>query len=81
MLISVGAGPQRQRVAVAGVLPGVRGDLEGLADAAGGEDDRRRLEDDEPAGLAPVAEGAGDRVAVLEQLGDRALDEDLDCAS
>ncbi|GAA3047029.1 hypothetical protein GCM10020000_28850 [Streptomyces olivoverticillatus] len=30
-------GEQRQRVPVAGVLPGVRGDLEGLADAAGGQ--------------------------------------------
>ena len=38
----------------------LRGDLEALADAAGGEDHRRRLEGDEAAGLAPVAEGAGD---------------------
>ena len=37
-----------------------------------------RLEDDEPAGLPPVAEGAGDAVAVLEQAGDRALHEHVD---
>ena len=78
MLISVGAGPQRQGVAVAGVLPRVRRHLERLADAAGGEHDGRRLEQDEAAGLAPVAERAGDPVAVLDQLGDRALVEDLD---
>ena len=40
---------------------------------------RRGVEDDEAAGLAPVAEGAGDlAVLVLEQVGDRALHEDVD---
>ena len=57
------AGAQGQRVAVAGVLPRVRGDLEGLADAAGRQHHGRRLERHEAAGLAPVAEGAGDLVA------------------
>ena len=69
-------------MAVAGVLPGVRRDLVGLADAAGGEDDRRGLDGHEAAGLAPVAEDAGDPAAVpvvlLEQLGDRALHEHVD---
>ena len=37
-----------------------------------------RLEGDEPAGLAPVPECAGDAVAVLQQLGDRALHVDVD---
>ena len=55
------AGAHRQRVAVAGVLPGVRRHLERLADAAGGQHHRGRLEQDELAGLAPVAERAGDR--------------------
>ena len=78
MLISVGARPQRQRVPVAGVLPRVRRHLVRLADAAGGQHHRRRLEQDEVAALAPVAERAGDRVAVLDQVGDRAFVEDLD---
>ena len=51
-------GEQRQRVPVAGVLPRVRRHLEGLADAAGGEDHGGRLQDEEAAGLALVAEGA-----------------------
>ena len=72
------AGPQRQRVAVAGVLPGVRGDLERLADPAGGHDHRGRLEQDEVAAFPVIAERTRDRVAVFDQLGDRALGEDLD---
>ena len=73
-----GSGEQRQRVTVAGVLPGVRGDLEGLADAAGGQHHGRRLEDEEPAGLA-LRSRRRRRLAppVLEQLGDRALLEHL----
>ena len=64
---------------VAGVLPGVRGDLERLADAAGGQDHRGRLEQHELAGLPDVAERAGDpALAVLDQPGDRGLGEDLD---
>ncbi len=73
-----GTRAQGERMPVAGVLPGVRRHLEGLADAAGGQHHGRRLEEDELAGLAPVAEGSGDRVAVLDQVGDRALVEDLD---
>ena len=72
------ARPQGQRVAVAGVLPRVRRHLERLADAAGGEHDGGRVEQDEPAALAPVAERAGDGAVGGEQLGDRALGEHLD---
>ncbi len=50
------AGTQRQRVAVAGVLPAVARHLVGLADTAGGDDHRGRLEEHELPGLAPVAE-------------------------
>ena len=63
----LGAGVVGERVAVAGVLPAVAGDLVGAADAAGGEHHRLGAEDAEAAALAVVAEGAGDAVAVLEQ--------------
>ncbi len=72
------AGAQGEGVPVSGVLPGVAGHLVGLADAAGRQDDARRLEDDEPSGLAPVAEGAGHPAVVLEDLGDRAFHEHVD---
>lgn len=77
MLIRRGAREQRERVAVAGVLPGVGGHLEGLADAAGGQHHGRGLQREETAGLALVAEDTGDAVAVLDDAGDRALLEDL----
>ena len=63
---------------VTGVLPGVAGDLEGLADPTGGQDYCGGLEQHEGAGLAVVAEGAGNGVAVLDQLGDGQLGEHLD---
>ena len=73
---------QGQCVSVPAVLPGVRRHLERLADAPGGEDHRGCLEQDELAGLAPVAEGSGDPVlaagVVEDQLGDGAFGEDLD---
>ena len=65
-------------MAVAGVLPGVGRHLERLADAAGREHDGRCLEGDEATALAPVAEGAGHLVAVLEDLGDGAFHEHVD---
>ena len=78
----VGAGLHRQRVTVAGVLPGVGGDLVGLADAAGREDHGGGVELHEGARLAPVRISPGDPVAGLalfgEQLQDRALHEDVD---
>src|SRR5206468_9488234 len=69
----VGARPQRERVAVAGVLPGVGRDLPRLADAAGGEHDGLGFEEDELAGIAPVAEGPAHAVAVLQEALDLAL--------
>ena len=74
----VGAGLQRHRHPVAGVLPGVGGELPGLADAAGGEDHRLGLEAHELPRLPPVAEGPGDPVAVLEQADQGALHVDGD---
>ena len=74
-------GPHGKRVSVAGVLPRVGRDLERLADAAGGQDHGRRAEQHEPSGLAPVPECAGDAPElVAQQLGDRALGEDLQLA-
>ena len=55
----LGAGEVGQGLAVARVLPRVRGDLVGLADAAGREDDGPGREDDGPAGRPPVADRAG----------------------
>ena len=52
--------------------------LNDFADAAGGQHDRRRLEEDELAGLAPVAERPGDPASLGDQLGNRAFGEDLD---
>ena len=72
------AGPQRQRVPVAGVLPRVRRHLVGLADPTGGHHHGGRLEEDEAPAFPPVAERPGDPVVVLDQVRDRALVEDLD---
>ena len=54
----LGAGVVGQGVAVAAVLPRVRGDLVGLADAAGREHDGLGRERRRRAGRAPVAERA-----------------------
>ena len=78
MFSSVRPGQQGQRVPVAGVLPGVGRDLERLADAAGGQHHRGRLEQHEPAGVPEVAERPGDPLPVLDQAGDGGLGEDLD---
>ena len=66
-----GAGFVGERHAVAGALPRIRSDLPGFSDAAGGDHDGLGLERDEAAALAPVAERAGDAVAVLQQPRDR----------
>ncbi len=64
-----GPGPQRERVAVAGVLPRVRRHLVGLADPAGGEHHRGCVETHESAGLTPVREGAGDPPTLVRWCG------------
>ncbi len=76
----VGARPVGERLAVAGVLPGVRRELPRLADAAGGQHHRLGLEEHELAGVAPVAEGARHPLAVLEQPLDLALHVHVDRA-
>ena len=55
----LGARLVRERLAVAAVFPRVRGDLVGLADAAGRDDDRLGREADRLAGRPPVADGTG----------------------
>ena len=67
-----------QGLAVAAVLPGVRGDLVGPADAAGRQHDRLGREDDRLPGRPPVAEGAGDARVPRDQPRDRAFHVDLD---
>ena len=58
---------------IAGVFPGVGCDRPGFANAASGENDRFCLEHHEAPVLAPVAESAGDAVAIFQQTRDRAL--------
>src|SRR5207244_833428 len=67
-----------ERMAVAGVLPAIAGDLVSLADAAGGQDDGLGTEDDEASLLAVIPDGAGDAVAVFQEAQDRALHVDGD---
>ena len=67
-----------QGLAVARVLPRVRGDLERPAHAAGRQDDGLGREDDRLAGRPPAAEGAPDAVGPGQQVGDRALHVDRD---
>ena len=74
----VGAGVVGQGVAVTGVLPTVAGDLESAADAAGGQHDRLRPVDPEPAALAVVGKGAGDPAVVEQQPEDRVLHVEVD---
>ena len=57
----LGAREVRERLPVARALPRVRVDAEGAPDAARGQDDRLRAEDDEAPVLAPVAERAARR--------------------
>src|SRR6185436_19017235 len=74
----LGTGFVRHREPVAGVLPRVARDLPRLAAAAGREDRGLALEHDEATGLTPVAEHAGDPIAVLEQLERGALHVEVD---
>ena len=74
----LGAGLVGQRVAVAGAVLRVGGDLVDAAAAAGREHQCLGAEADLLAGRAAVAEAADDAIAVLDQLRDRRLHEDLD---
>src|SRR2546422_759648 len=67
------SGGLREHVAVAGVLPGVAGDLVGLAHSPGGEDDRPGAEHMEEPALPVIPERAGHPLAVLEQREHRVL--------
>src|SRR5262249_49273777 len=76
-------GLERERLAVAGVLPRVRRDLVSAADAAGGDDDRLGLEDYKVSALAVVAEradAAGTVVRVCQERQRRVLHEKIDAA-
>jgi hypothetical protein len=78
----VGAGPQRHRMSVAGVLPRIGRVLPRFPDTAGRDDDGLRRERDELTGGSPVAEAAVDGAVVVgEQAHDRALHEDVDLSA
>src|SRR5262249_48427866 len=77
-LLQRGPGGGGQGVAGAGALPGVTVDLVGLAGAAGGQHDGLRLEEDEAAAVAVVAQRPRHPVTVLEQPEDGALGVHLD---
>ncbi len=74
----VGPGLVGEGLAVAAVLPRVRGDLVRLADAARREDDRLGREGDRLAGRPPIADGAGHAGLPGHEPGDRAFHVDLD---
>jgi hypothetical protein len=76
----LGPGVVGEGMTVARVLPAVRGDAEGAADAAGREHDGLGLEEHEAAPLPVVAERAGDARAVLQQAHDRRLHVHVDAA-
>ena len=63
---------------VAGIFPTVAGDLEGAADAAGGQNHGFGAEHVEPAALAIVSKGADHAFAVLEQSDDGVLHVDVE---
>ena len=69
----IGARLVGQRLAVAAVLPGVRGHLVGLADPARREDDRLGREHDRLARRPPVPERARDPGPARDEARDRAL--------
>ncbi len=74
----VGACIECERHTVAGVFPGVRGDLPCLADSSGTNDDGLSPEHNEAALLAPIAECSGDAITVFEQSCDGAFHVDVD---
>jgi hypothetical protein len=63
---------------IARVLPRVRRDAPRFADAAGGNDDRLRLEHNEAPAFAPVTKCARNPFSILHQFGDGAFHEDVD---
>ncbi len=67
-----------ERHTVTCIFPGVRSDSPGFADAARTNDHRLGPENDEAPLLAPIAESAGDTVAVFEQTCDGALHVNVD---
>ncbi len=73
----LGARAQRQGMPVRRVLPGIRGDLVGLAHAARGQHDRLGAERDEASRLAPVSESAHDAAAIHQEPGHGALHVDF----
>ena len=77
-VLQFGASVVSERMAVAGVLPAIAGDLVRFADAAGCKHDRLRLKDDESASFARIGQRPGDSIAVLEETDDSVLHEDVD---
>ena len=72
------AGVIRERLAVAGVFPGIASDFVGAPDAAGGKHNGLCLENFETPALAVVAKRADDAVAILEQRDHRVFHVDVD---
>src|SRR5207249_3730863 len=69
-----------QRVAIAGTVPTVAGDLIGLANSTGGQHDRLGLENLESAALAVISESANHALAILEQRQNAKLHVDINAA-
>ena len=74
----LGPGVEAYGDAVAGAFPGVRGDLEDAAPAAGRQDDSLRAEGHEAPVDPVVADGAHHPLAILQQAGERHLHVYLD---
>ena len=72
------AGVVGERMTVAGAIPTVARDLVRFADAAGGEDDRFRAKNFEPAAFAIVTKRADDSFAILQQREDANLHVHID---
>src|SRR5437879_13281263 len=58
---------------VASVFPRVGSNPPSFANAAGGDDDGLRLENDEPADLAPIRKRPGNAAAIHQESRDRAF--------
>src|SRR5262249_43684242 len=75
-----GAGVVAERVAVAGVFPGIARDLVSFANAARGEDDRLGAKDRPPAAFAVIGQRPGDAAGVEQQANNRPLHVHADAA-